>query len=200
MLYSGTRSAAEIVPTLDTSRLVVRAAGPPNHDIFLLERTSDSARFTPLVANAGYNENNPALSPDNRWLAYASNETGRYEVYVRPYPDANSGRWQVSRNGGQAPKWARGGRELIYRDGNGAMVSAEIRPGTAFTLGEQRTLFPVPGRTANNTALWAVTPDDRRFIFIRSVGLTVAASTVPVEVIQVDNWLHELRSTNSRLP
>ena len=200
MLYSGTRSAAEIVPTLDTSRLVVRAGGPPNHDIFLLERTSDSARFTPLMANAGYDENLPALSPDNRWLAYSSNETGRYEVYVRPFPDAGSGRWQVSRNGGQAPKWARGGRELIYRDGNREMVSAEIRPGTAFTLGEQRTLFPVPGRTSTTTALWAVTPDDNRFIFIRPVGLTVAESSVPVEVIQVDNWLHELRSSKRRLP
>ena len=200
MLYSGTRRAAVIVPTLDSSRLVVGVFGPPIQDIFLLERTSDSARFTPLVANAGYTENLPALSPDNRWMAYVSNETGRPEVYVRPFPDVGSGRWQVSRNGGHAPTWARGGGELIYRDGNGALVSAEIRPGTAFTLGEQRTLFRVPGRTSHNTALWAVTPDDRRFIFLRPVGRTVAESTAPVEVIQVDNWLHELRSSNSRLP
>jgi hypothetical protein len=69
------------------------------------------------------------------------------------------------------------------------MVSAETRLGTAFTLGEQRTRFPVPGRTFTASALWALMPDERRFIFISYVGLTAAASTVPVEVIRVDNWL-----------
>jgi Tol biopolymer transport system component len=199
-LYTGTQGAAEVIPTRDTSRFVVRTAGPPTRDIYLLDRSGDSARFTPLVANGGYEEAQPALSPDNRWLAYASNETGRYEVYVRPFPDANSGRWQVSRNGGLAPGWSRDGRSLLYRDGNNSMVQAEVRPGNSFVLGEQRTLFPVTGRTAPTTPLWALTRDETRFIFIRTLGLTIGASEVPVEVIQVDNWLHELRSGGARLP
>ena len=200
ILYSGDRDAAEVIPTRDTTRLIVRVSAPPSRDIFLLERTSDSAKFTPLIASAGYEEVQPALSPDNRWIAYASNETGRYEVYVRPFPDAGSGRWQVSRNGGQAPGWGRGGRELLFRDGAGNMVSAEVRPGATFTLGEQKTLFPITGRTASTTALWALTPDERRFVFIRTVGLTGVESVKPTEVIQVDNWLHELRSSSGRLP
>ena len=69
-----------------------------------------------------------ALSPDGRWLAYASNETkaDQYEIYVRPFP-AGAGRWQVSRTGGDWPRWSRDGKELFFANRAGSMFSAEIR-------------------------------------------------------------------------
>ncbi|NIP94707.1 MAG: hypothetical protein GWO24_15205, partial [Akkermansiaceae bacterium] len=63
-----------------------------------------------------YHESAPAISRDGRWLAYQSNETGDWEIFVRPFPDVDSGRWQVSTNGGYSPVWANSGRELFYID------------------------------------------------------------------------------------
>ena len=201
ILLDATRGMAEVQRTRDTSRVLVRFGAPPSRDIHLFERTTDSAKTSPLVADEKYDEVHPALSPDGRWLAYASNESGRYEVYVRPFPNANSGRWQVSRNGGSAPGWAHSGRELFYRDGSGAMVAAAVRPGAAFELGDQKTLFPATGLLQSSTTrLWDITSDDRRFVFIRNVGSQVAPSPVPVTVIQVDHWLTELKTARGRRP
>ena len=71
----------------------------------------------------------PALSPDGRWLAYASNESGAFEIYVRPFPETSSAKWQVSTAGGGEPTWSRTGRELFYLNGRSEMVSAEIQAG-----------------------------------------------------------------------
>ena len=83
----------------------------------------------------------PALSPDGRWLAYSSNESGTPEVYVRPFPETASAKWQVSTAGGVEPTWSSTGRELLYINGKGDMVSAEIPAGATFSVGRQRTLF-----------------------------------------------------------
>ena len=78
-------------------------------------------KLQPLLTST-FREADPAISPDGRWLAYTSNESGRQEVYVRPYP-AGAGRWQVSDNGGGYPRWARNGRELFYRVDDGIMAA-----------------------------------------------------------------------------
>ena len=100
-----TGDVEEVVETRDTAEMIVRLTMPGGgRQIFLFRRavgTGDSA-LTPLLAAPGYDQKSPALSPDNRWLAYTSNESGRNEVYVRPFPDVDAGRWQVSRNGNRA--------------------------------------------------------------------------------------------------
>ncbi len=68
----------------------------------------------PLVTGPA-SEIHPAVSPDGRWLAYASDESGTAEIYVRPFPDAGSARWQVSTAGGVSPIWSHSGKELFYR-------------------------------------------------------------------------------------
>jgi serine/threonine-protein kinase len=83
-----------------------------NRDLMLLP-LQGNGRPQPLVQTP-FNEINGEISPDGRWLAYESNESGRLEIYVRPLPDVNSGRWQVSTEGGTRPLWARSGRELFY--------------------------------------------------------------------------------------
>lgn len=84
---------------------------------------------------------------------------------------------------------------------SGAMVSAAVTPGTAFVLGAQRTLFPATGLLRSDFhAQWAVSPDDSRFIFTRFFGELTVANPVPVQVIQVDNWLVELKAKGARRP
>jgi hypothetical protein len=176
-------------PPADTTRILVRPGAPPSRDLLIASRRGDTTG-TALLADPGYDEVSPTVAPDGRWLAYASNESGRYEIYARPYPDVGSGRWQVSRSGGTEPLWARSGRELFFRAGDGTLVAAEVRPGTIFTLGEQRQLFNAGGYLSNNThRAYAITPDGSRFAFMRFTG---QAASGPANVVLVENWFTEL--------
>jgi serine/threonine-protein kinase len=151
--------------------------------------------LTPLVATPAFEEVAPGLSPDGRWLAYGSNESGRYEVYVRPYPDVNAGRWQVSQNGGAQPLWSHSGRELYYRNGAGALVAATVVPGSSFALGAQAVLFDV-SRFLNISAFtlyYDVAPDDKRFLFLRVPGSATRTGTV--NLVQVTNWSSEVQAS-----
>ena len=82
--------------------------------LIVLRQGPDSATV-PVAADSGFDENAPVLSPDGRWLAYVSDETGQDEVWVRPFPNVDAGRWQVSARGGTEPLWAHSGRELFYK-------------------------------------------------------------------------------------
>ena len=84
--------------------------------------------LVPLVDGPA-TEVDAAVSPDGRWLAYASDESGVFEIYVRPFPDAASARWQVSAAGGTDPVWSRSGRELFYLSAQNEMMSVEVAPG-----------------------------------------------------------------------
>jgi len=86
----------------------------------------------------------PAVSPDGRWLAYVSNESGTYQLYVRPMDSSRGGRWQVSLHGPGLPRWSHDGRKLFYLTADSMMV-AEIAPGDQFTLGRQHGLFAASG-------------------------------------------------------
>ena len=86
-------------------------------------------RVTPLVQSP-FVEQNGTVSPDGRWLAYEANESGRFEIYVRPLPEVNSGRWQVSTTGGTRPIWTRGGQELVYVSPTGALLAVGVEHGT----------------------------------------------------------------------
>ena len=141
----------------------------------------------PLVATAA-SELFPALSPDGRWLAYQSNESGGFEIYVRPFPETGSAKWQVSTAGGNEPKWSSTGRELFYINGKSEMVSAEVRPGAAFSVGEQRVLFATSQFAAGGGIhSYSVSPDDRRFMFMRE-----GEATQQSELVVAENWLQEV--------
>ena len=150
-----------------------------------------------LVATQGF-ETSPALSPDGRWLAYASNESGTEEVYVRPFPNTGGGRWQISVQGGQEPVWAHSGRELFYRTTGAApqQMVMDISPGQAFVPGARRVLFSLNRFVVGgNHQQYAVTPDDRRFIMLRLTG-----SARPDQVVVVENFSDELRARTRRKP
>ena len=87
---------------------------------------------TPLVQTP-FVERNGVVSPNGRWLAYGTNDAGRFEIWVQPYPDANIGRWQVSVDGGTRPLWARNGKELFYVSLTGAFMSVAVESGATWT-------------------------------------------------------------------
>jgi eukaryotic-like serine/threonine-protein kinase len=136
-----------------------------------------------------FNESVPQFSPDGNWLAYTSNETGRWEVYVQPYP-SSGGKWQISTEGGTEPVWNRNGRELFYRNGD-KMMAVDIVTQPSFTAGKPRVLFeghyvPPPGTTPN----YDVSPDGRRFLMIKPSD---AGDAAPSQINVVLNWFEELR-------
>jgi serine/threonine-protein kinase len=197
LLLHASRAVWEVQVPRDTSRIIVRLGVPPTRDIYLLDRargTGDSA-ISPLVADDRYEEAAVALSPDGRWLAYGSNESGRYEVYVRPFPDVNAGRWQISVKGGNEPRWAHSGRELFYRDAGGDLVSVEVTTASGFRPGSQRVLFSASGFTTNSAySNYDVGPDDRRFVFLRPLAVASAGVTT---AILVQHWTSDLQAQAS---
>jgi len=143
----------------------------------------------PLVATS-FTETAAAISPDGRWLAYSSNVTGRYEIYVVPFPKTRSSKWAVSTEGGSEPLWSHSGKELFYRDIAGNLVAVEVHSRPTFSVGRSTVLFPASAYLSFARGVaYAVGPDDRRFLMIRQVP-----SSVPDELIVVDNWFEELKA------
>jgi eukaryotic-like serine/threonine-protein kinase len=183
----------QIVPSRDGRWLLTRtpANSPGSGDIYAF-RMGDTTPVTLVATQA--TEMFPALSPDGRLLAYSSTESGNPEIYVRPFPETGTAKWQVSTAGGSQPQWARSGRELFYINGKNQMVSAAIRPGAAFSVGEQRVLFSTSAFAAGGGVhSYAVSPDDRRFVMLRE-GEAVQQS----ELVLAQNWLQELKARAPR--
>jgi eukaryotic-like serine/threonine-protein kinase len=177
----------QIVPSRDGRWLVLRTTATTAGGDILGLKARDTT-LVPLVATAA-TEFYPALSPDGRWLAYGSNESGTMEVYVRPFPETATAKWQVSTAGGGEPVWANSGRELFYINGRSELVSAEIRPGAAFSVGEQHLLFSMaPFVRSGSFPSYAVAPDDRRFLMVREGDASQQG-----ELVVAENWLGELR-------
>jgi len=151
----------EVESSHDGRTLVYRYRGFPG-DLHYVRR--DSLDHPHPFVVSPFDERAFGLSPDDHWLAYVSNETGRDEVYVRPFPQGG-GRWQVSAAGGSEPRWGPNGRELFYRNAD-TLFSVQVDIRTGFTLGKRTPLFA--GDYVNNTrhATYDVHPDGKRFIFV----------------------------------
>ena len=142
-------------------------------------------------ANSRFQEILPAFSPDGRWLAYTSDESGRLEVYVRPFPGPG-GKWQVSTGGGLKPMWSPNGKELFYNtvDNNKIMVASYTASADTFRAGTPQlwsaSQFTSVGQTFNNS----LHPDGKRFAVLKTADTGVPA-TVRVNIVL--NWLEELK-------
>jgi serine/threonine-protein kinase len=149
-----------------------------------------SGRKTEPFLGTPFNEGAARFSPDGRWLAYVSDESGRPEIYVQPYPGPG-GKWQVSTDGGTEPAWNRNGRELFYRSGN-KMMAVETMTRPSFSAGKPRVLFegeyvmtPYPQLGSD----YDVSADGQRFLMVKETARTVFNEQINV----VLNWLEELK-------
>lgn len=150
---------------------------------------SDSSVVAPIVATSQI-EYSPSLSPDGRWIAYVSGESGRLEVYVVPFPNPGSAKWQASTEGGSAPRWASRGNELFYLDLQSRLIATQVTIRPTFALLGQRTLFDASGyvRLSVSRRNYDVSADGQRFLMIKRAGNVMGSQLVVVE-----NWFEELK-------
>jgi len=136
-----------------------------------------------------FTEGAPRFSLDGRWLAYVSDESGRYEIYVQPYPGPGAKR-QISTDGGTEPAWNRNGRELFYRSGS-KMMAVDIATQPSFAAGKPRKLFEGPYLpTAATIQNYDVSLDGQRFLMLKPIEAAEAAAT---QINVVLNWFEELK-------
>jgi tRNA A-37 threonylcarbamoyl transferase component Bud32 len=130
---------------------------------------SSPSTVEPLIQTT-FSETNAEISPDGRYLAYQSNESGRgTEIYVRPFPRVNDGRWQASTRGGTRPLWARNGRELFYLDPANTLTAVAVQTsGATFAVGIPTKVFDTTyAAPLNNSRTYDVSPDGQRFLMIK---------------------------------
>jgi eukaryotic-like serine/threonine-protein kinase len=159
-------------------------------DIWVLPLEGDR-KPQPFLKTPAF-EGGATFSPDGRWLAYTSNESGNYEVYVQPFP-ATGAKWQVSSGGGSLPVWARNGRELFFLDNNQRkLLATEISTQPAFSASKPRELFEfqrVTGIAPPSYAIYDVSPDGERFL----VAQHNEPPPEPTPIHVVLNWFEELK-------
>jgi Tol biopolymer transport system component len=186
------RSDLEVVTTsASPNGIVAFSRGPQTgaRDIWTVNVSDRSA--TEFLATPAM-EHMAMFSPDGKWIAYASNESGQTEVYVRPYPKVEGRVSRVSHDGGTAPIWAPGGAALYYRNAKGMLMAAPVQLGPVATIGAGRALFLVSGkfRSSGNTAAYDITPDGKRFVMTTPPDIT---DRTPAQIHVVVNWQEELK-------
>lgn len=165
------------------------------HDLAIVALNGEK-RPVPLIATK-FNERNGEISPDGRWIAYESNESGTDEVYVRPFPAVESGLWVVSHGGGRQPLWSRNGRELFFRTPDGGVMGMPVHStGTSgFSAGTPAPAFGAKyyvGSAGLVGRTYDVSPDANQFLMIKAEA--DAASRVPrPSLVVVQNWVEELK-------
>ncbi len=164
-------------------------------DIYTLSVDGEKA-VKPLLQE-DYSEMQPEISPDGRWMAYVSDESGRREIYVRPFPEVNKGKWPVSTSGGDNPLWSPDGLELYFRNDDSIMaVSVKTEP--TFTPGKPQKLFSgryVASSASGDIPPWDISRDGKRFLLIKPVELTGTSNTAeaPRKMVVIVNWFEELK-------
>ncbi|MEP7273037.1 MAG: hypothetical protein ABI882_16170, partial [Acidobacteriota bacterium] len=133
-----------------------------------------------------FDEASARFSPDGRWIAYVSNESGNREVYVQTFP-ASGGRWPISAKGGDSPRWRRDGKEIFYVDPDAKVMAVEVKTGSAFEAGIPKVLFDVGALRSTFRGGYAVTADGQRFLFVSRGEETDPSLAVVV------NWTVELK-------
>ncbi len=175
--------------TPDGEWLVYRTGRIDNLDIYAKRLTGDTTPM-PIANESTINEHTPTLSPDGRWLAYIGDESGRWELYVRPFPNVDDGRWLVSSDGASEPVWANSGREIFYKNAENELVVAEVIPSTTFVVGQKQVLFSLEGYyNYEFHPQYDISSDDQRFLMVR-----VRDGGVIGDLIVVDNWFTELKA------
>ena len=197
LLAEAQNSGSPYFFTPDESALVFRQSNPETgNDLHMMTLPEGASPVWSLTGD--FNERNAELSPNGRWMAYQSDESGEWQIYVRPFPEVDADQIQVSNTGGVYPVWSRDGRELFYlQRGSPAQlmsVSVDTDPTTQrFVVGGREALFEWTARQAGNGRHYDVAPDGQRFLVIKDgVERTEGQASPPINV--VINWTEELKA------
>ena len=148
-------------------------------------------RTMELVLDTGFLAGDPAISPDGRRIAYHSNESGQTEIYVRPFPNVDGGKWQVSGSGGREPLWSPDGQELFFISGNDFLV-ARVETEPTFNATTPEVLFGREDFTSGPGREYDISPDGEQFLFIRPLNFQVSGEAAGL--IFVLNWFSDLEA------
>jgi serine/threonine-protein kinase len=163
-------------------------------------RTADSnVFFLPLtrgkaqpLAETRFRGGMADFSPNGRYFAYESEESGRSEIYVRPFPRVDNGRWQVSTAGGTRPVWARSGRELFYLDASNALTAVPVgMSGSTITFGGPAKVFDTRYAEPNPSRHFDVSADGQRFLMLKATP--DAPNATSIGMVLVEHWFEELK-------
>jgi serine/threonine-protein kinase len=145
-------------------------------------------------------ESGGEISPDGRWMAYQSDKSGQFEIYVSPFPNTEGGLWQISNAGGTRPMWARNGRELFFLDGKGLLTEVAVDPnGQTPNPGNPRRLLETPYVLGTSTRgfdlrSYDVSPDGQRFLMIKLAAPADRTAAPALSLTVVLNWAEELKA------
>jgi Tol biopolymer transport system component len=186
--------ADESLTVRDWSRdgrfLLYRKSDPKTKgELWVLPMSAGADKTSFPVVRSQFNSNEGAFSPDGKWIAYDSNESGTREVYVQAFSTSGSpGRWQVSKGGGLHPQWRGDGKELFYLAADlSKLISVAMKPGGSFEAGAPTLVFA--GRFDTGiTAQFSVTPDGQRFLI--SVPMLADGSSPPTVIL---DWTAALK-------
>jgi serine/threonine-protein kinase len=199
----GTGAAARLMESLNPRfptavgpdrRLLVLTEGSPTtgQDVMTM-RLDGPPQVLPLVQTP-FDERNGIVSPDGRWLAYEANDSGPFEIYVRPFPDVTRERWPISTSGGTQPLWARNGKELFYLAPDGALMRVAVTGGPAWVAGTPTKMFDgryVVRASGNTLRNYDISADDQRFLMMKEGGSD--AMGAPPQIVVVQHLDEELK-------
>jgi eukaryotic-like serine/threonine-protein kinase len=190
------QNATAITP--DGTRLLFTETTPQTGDDVMQLELMGNHTITPLVHTPAA-ERNGMVSPDGRWLAYEANDSGSFEIYVRPYPNVASGRGQVSTGGGTRPLWSRDGTELFYMSPGGAILRVGIEQGTSWAATTPSTIIKEGYAAALAGFLgrtYDISPDGQQFLVFKSEGASNAPPPQLIVVQHFDEMLKRLVPAN----
>jgi serine/threonine-protein kinase len=156
----------------------------------------ESPRKITSLLSTPFDEGNAVVAPDGRWLAYESNESGQFQIYVRPFPAIDTGRWQVSTTGGRQPLWSRSGDELFYVDPMGSIMRVGVTKNAASFIAAAPakliggTSYSYAWDNQNRGRTYDVSADGQRFLRIKDVPDQASG---PSRFVIVENWTEELK-------
>jgi serine/threonine-protein kinase len=183
--------------TPDGTRLVLGEVAPQTQaDVRMLALDGappPGGRQTQILVQTPAREFGGQLSPDGKWLAYQSDESGQMEIYVRPFPNVDGERVQISTAGGTRALWSRNGRELFYLDNDDILTAVTVNAGgSRFAAGSPTKVFSTSYYSGYNLAAYDVSADGQRFLMIKEQR-AVEDSPRQDRVIIVLNWLEDLK-------
>ena len=185
LIYRAEAPVDEVEWSRDGKWLVMRTGSGGGRDLYAIRWGTDEPPIP--IAVTQFDEYAPTLSPDGRFVAYVSAESGHPEVHVRPFPNVQDAKWPVSTHGGAEPAWAHSGRELFYRSAGNELVAVQVAPGPTFrSLGEQVLFSTIDFHADALHRMYEVMPGDQSFLFAKLRSGQQGA------IVVVEHWLKAL--------